>query len=222
MSTRKLFIAFILGLGLTLALVWLLDGGSLPVARAASIGVTTTDDGVAADGNCTLREAIIAANTDTAIDACVAGDGADVITLTAGAYVLTVTGAGENAALTGDLDITSTLVIVGAGPDQTIIDANGIDRVFDIRPSAGTVVISGVTLINGNVTGNGGGIYNEDAALTLINTAVSSNTANQGGGVYVYSGQATLSGGQVVSNTVNDSHRHGDRHRRQPGRPGGE
>ena len=143
MKTKKLFAAFILGLGLILVLLWLLTSGALPIARAATIGVTTTNDAAVGDGQCSLREAIIAANTDLAVDACTAGNGADVITLATGTYVLTITGTGEDAATTGDLDITDVLTITGAGPTQTIIDANDIDRIFDIRPGAGTVVISG-------------------------------------------------------------------------------
>src|SRR5512132_2086799 len=69
-------------------------------ADAATITVTTVADGVANDGNCTLREAIIAANTDTAVDACAAGSGSDVIVLAAGTYTLSVTGAGEDGSLT--------------------------------------------------------------------------------------------------------------------------
>jgi len=125
--------------------------------------------------------------------------------LTAGTYVLTRTGTGENAAATGDLDITNTLTIVGAGSGQTIIDASGLisDRVFHILPGAGTVVISGATILGGNVTGDGGGILDYDADLTLVNTVVSSNTADDdGGGVYVESGSATLSGGQIISNSA--------------------
>jgi uncharacterized repeat protein (TIGR01451 family)/CSLREA domain-containing protein len=199
MRIRKLFTAFILGLGLTLALVWLLGGRNLlPTAHAASFTVDVTydeNDGSCTDGDCSLRDAIIIAN----------GNGeADVITLGAGTYELSITGTLENAAATGDLDVTAPLTITGLGPAQTIIDANGIDRVFELRSSAGTVVISGVTVFNGNVTGgSGGGIYCDNADLHLVNTAVASNaTSGYGGGVFVTGGsQLTLVGGQIVSNT---------------------
>ncbi len=76
------------------------------------------------DGLRTLREAIIAAN---------ANPGADTITLAAGTYVLGNMGAGEDAAATGDLDITDALTIIGAGMEDTIIDASGLDdRAFEI------------------------------------------------------------------------------------------
>ena len=56
------------------------------VAHAASIVVNDTNDELNTDGSCSLREAIEAANTDTAVDGCAAGNGADVITLPAGTY----------------------------------------------------------------------------------------------------------------------------------------
>ena len=56
-----------------------------------------------------------------------------MITLGADAYgfdELNPTLAGENSNATGDLDITTDLTIEGQGVDQTIIDANSIDRVL--------------------------------------------------------------------------------------------
>jgi uncharacterized repeat protein (TIGR01451 family)/CSLREA domain-containing protein len=204
MKIRKLLTALFLGLGLTLALVWLLGDGPLPVARAANFAVdifTDENDSSCSDGDCSLRDAIIIAN----------GNGeADVITLGAGTYALSLVGTGENEAATGDLDVTEALTITGLGPEQTIIDASGVisDRVLDVRPGAGTVVISGVTIMNGHVIGSGGGIYNDDADLTLVNVIVSSNVATgtspggYGGGVYVRDGSVALQEGQILSNTA--------------------
>ena len=77
-------------------------------AFAATIPVDTPEDDITVNGNCTLREAVQAANTDSAVDACVAGAGEDAISLPAGVYTLTLAGANEDANLTGDLDITDT------------------------------------------------------------------------------------------------------------------
>jgi CSLREA domain-containing protein len=204
MRINKLLATLVLGLGLTLALALLLDGSRLPVARAAGFVVTKkgdSNDG-ACDTDCSLREAIIAAN----------GNGeADTITLGLGRFGLSIVGTGENAAATGDLDITDDLVIEGLGPDQTFIDASGVisDRVFDIRAGAGTIVISGVTIMNGNVTGLGGGIYSYDADLTLVNVEVTNNvvtgtgSSGRGGGVYVHQGSVMLDRARIVSNSAN-------------------
>jgi len=77
-----------------------------PPAHAATIGVTTAGDELNSDGDCALREAIQAANTDTAVDACTAGNGADIIEVPAGTYTLSIAGSEEDANATGDLDVT--------------------------------------------------------------------------------------------------------------------
>ena len=75
-------------------------------------------------------------------------------------FTITLTGgAAEDANASGDLDITKSLTIQGAGEGMTIIDGGGIDRVFDIIFADG-VNISGMTIRNGKETidGFGGGI----------------------------------------------------------------
>jgi CSLREA domain-containing protein len=70
-------------------LVWglVLAYASSP-AWAAEITVNTTADELNADGDCSLREAIAAANTDAAVDACAKGSGADTINVPSGTYPL--------------------------------------------------------------------------------------------------------------------------------------
>ncbi len=71
----------------------------VPVAASGTtITVDSAADSVAVDGTCTLREAIVAANADTAVDTCPAGDGADVVMVPAGAYTLTLAGSGVEGA----------------------------------------------------------------------------------------------------------------------------
>ena len=55
------------------------------VRTAGVINVTTTVQGIADDGLCSLQEAIYAANVDAAYNGCTAGSGDDVIALQAGA-----------------------------------------------------------------------------------------------------------------------------------------
>src|SRR6476659_7405656 len=89
----------------------LADLGSIPPAYAATIDVTTFTDNLINNGDCSLREAIQAANTDSAVDACPAGSGADTIQLLAGTYTLSIVGANEDMNQTGDLDILGNLTI---------------------------------------------------------------------------------------------------------------
>ncbi len=164
------------------------------------------------DGLISLREAVCAANGTA---------GPDEITFTdlAGSpdlYTLALAGKGEEAAATGDLDITEELTIQGNGQAETIIQAgtdatNGIDRVFHIlRYFAAT--FEGVTIRYGRATDSGfpnsvgGGIWNDGGTVHLTNSTVSGNTANYGGGIYQYRNfkAANLSNSTVSGNTAND------------------
>ena len=60
----------------------------------------------------------------------------------AGTYTLTIAGIGENGAATGDLDINGDLTITGEAAATTIVDANDLDQLFDIRSAATTVEIN--------------------------------------------------------------------------------
>jgi len=167
--TFLLLTALIAGLGLS----------TMPARAvlASTIGVTTTNDEINTDGDCSLREAIVAANTDAAVDACPAGSGADVINLPAGNYTLSLVGEDDDASA-GDLDITQDLILTGAGLLQTTINANGIDRVIQILSNA-SVQISRVTVTGGNPSNAiGGNIYLYSGSLTLSHSRVWHSTAS--------------------------------------------
>jgi CSLREA domain-containing protein len=185
-------------------------GSTVPPVYAAAIAVTTTIDELNNDGDCSLREALTAANTNSARDACPAGSGLDTITVPPGTYLLTRAGAGENAAATGDLDITGPVFIIGAGAATTVIDGNDLDRVLHVVGAA-PVELTGITLQNGQApsAANGGGVYlNGGSVVTLTASVVRDNTAlgpglNFGGGVYVAStGKLTLVDSTVSGNNV--------------------
>jgi CSLREA domain-containing protein len=136
-----------LGIAILLGVLALLVGAASALsltgggpAHAATITVNTTNDELNSDGDCSLREAIQAANTDATVDACTTGSGADTITLPAGTYTLSLAGASEDANATGDLDITSVITIDGADAASTTIDGGGLDRVLDVRPSGGATL----------------------------------------------------------------------------------
>ena len=170
-------------------------------AQGATITVNATADSLAIDGNCTLREAIIAANTDAAVDACAPGSGADVVMLPAGTYVLTLVGAEEDAAATGDLDITADLEIAGAGATSTIIDGNGTDRVLDVDPASTglTVRVSGVTIQNGGGVEEGGGVRN-GGSLVVADSVVQANAVAASG---AFPNSASSAGGGIRSSSGN-------------------
>src|SRR5688572_18764348 len=72
-----------------------------PSLLAAVVTVTTTDDKLNHDGDCSLREAIQATNQDIAVDACAPGGEYDVIELQAATYSLSLAGPGDDAGATG-------------------------------------------------------------------------------------------------------------------------
>ena len=149
-----------------------------PVYAETTITVDTFVDAVDTNGDCSLREAIIAADSDTAVDSCLAGSGNDMIVLATGIYTLALPGQAEQAALTGDLDISAPqgLTIQGVDVVSTTIDAGGLDRIFDVINPLSQVTIANVTLQNGRVITpeSSGGIHNL-GILTLTQTIVQNN-----------------------------------------------
>lgn len=171
-------------------------------AYAATFSVNTTADPALTASMCTgsnacsLRAAVRAANSTA--------ETPDTITLPAGTYALTLTGANEDAAATGDLDITSPVTISGAGSTSTVIDGNTSDRVFHVL-SGGNLTLNDVTVQNGSApAGQGGGIYNQGGTFTLDQATISNNTSSDGGGLY-NTGTMELRNCVVSSNTADTS-----------------
>jgi CSLREA domain-containing protein len=171
--------------GLILSIVLLPAGPfatTFPVTKIAD-----TNDGTC-DPDCSLREAIDAANTNP---------GADDVPVPAGTYLLTL----------GQLVVSDDVSIAGAGQTSTIIDGNATDRVFDIEVPSGVVEISGVTIQNGYAFFSGGGISTSSdyGDLTLTDSTVSNNaTTTAGGGIWNFSyyGNLTLTNSTVSGNSV--------------------
>jgi CSLREA domain-containing protein len=179
------------------------DLGNVNITVVEGLTVNSTDDRPdwnPADGvcrtfvnTCTLRAAIQQAN---------ATPGANHINLGPGAtYTLSRAGQNEDNALTGDLDIRDGLVISGNG---AIVDGAQLDRVFDVQPGT-NLRLDNLTVRNGKIAGNGGGILVTSAALTLNTTVVTANegTGSSGAGVLVHgTGTATINTSTVSNNTA--------------------
>jgi hypothetical protein len=144
-------------------------------------------------GICTLRAAVMEANRASG----------STISIT-GIVVLGIPATGPDDERTGDLNITATTTIAGAGPATAVIDANGAgihDRA--IRIEAGIVTITGVTIRNGQADGSassdpdaqrGGGIYvTAGSTLVLRESVVVGNTStDRGGGLFVQGGAVAI------------------------------
>ena len=199
-GSRDHIVKFLVALALVLAL----PAG----AQAADIAVETAADTVATDSSCSLREAVASANTDPAPGGdCIAGSGADVISLPAGTYTL------NNAA--GDLDVIGDTTFEGAGDATTIIDANNTDRAIDVPNTGGIAIdlaVRKLTLRNGNAIGatsDGGAIRMEETngTLTIDQATIADSDAGRDGGAVSLKGVVTSFGAIA---TVVDSDLHGN------------
>src|SRR5687767_13269140 len=191
-----------------------LEASSLMPLWITTLDVDRTDDTAApaasmctaSPNDCSLRGAIIAANADVTATPV-------VINLDAGTtYNLTLTNATqENAAATGDLDITTTLhsvTIVGggsSGPSATIINAAGLnsgsmrDRAFQITASGVTAIFENLAIRNGQAA--------DDGASGASTNPTAQNSTRAGGGILNGAGidvnlLAVIGGGSVTLDNV--------------------
>jgi hypothetical protein len=192
-------------------------------AGAATITVSKTADETltqADNGDCALREAVQAANTNAAVDDCDSGEPAPAVdTILLGdvpgpdTFVL-ANDAGDDTNNEADLDVDTAggpIVFDGLGT-LTTINANDRDRALDLfGPEA--VTLQDLTVANGTVTNagtahdDGGGIRSAAGSLALANVRVLNNvvtgaTSVRGGGIHMVSGQLSLSESIVSGNTV--------------------
>ena len=175
----------------------LLGGVGTVFAAGTTFNVTKTadtNDGSCDSSDCSLREAIIAANTNSSTL------GTDTINVPAGTYILTRPGSGEDSSATGDLDIRQDVTIVGAGKDFTTINGNNLDRVFQNVFANVTAKVSGMTITGGN-SGPGGGAYNAGTA-TFDDVRFIGNKGGSEGGAMQNEGTATITNSEFISNSV--------------------
>lgn len=143
---------------------------------------------LASNGKCTLRAAIMEANSTPAV--------IDTVVIPTGTFVLSL----------GQLAITSSMTVRGSSSAMSIVDGGGKFRVFDI--AAGKAVqLRTLTVRNGYIQDrlDGGGCIRNAGQLTLNTVIVTScrlRTENgKGGGIYNY-GKLTIQGSQITNNKV--------------------
>ena len=130
-------------------------------AAAATLRVTTiTDELVAHDGRCSLREAIEAVRSPaTRTDCGRVSRGSNTIVLGSGRYVLSISAAGADDNTSGDLNVdrAAPLTITGAGLRSTVIDAGGLgDRVLSVASGA-RLVLSRLSITGGRAPAGSAG-----------------------------------------------------------------
>ena len=142
---------------------------------AATYTVTKTADTAdgMCDADCSLREAIAAANLTADNDVI------EFAALFNTAQTITLGGT--------DLIITNngTLIINGTGADKLTVSGNNVSRVFTNNTGANSTInnlrVMGGTGVSTVTTARGGGIYNSGGTLTLNNLIITGNTTANGG-----------------------------------------
>ncbi len=159
----------------------------LLIVAALYSAATSYAANISVDEDCTLSEAIHAANNDAAFDRCTAGDGDDTITLTGN-----VTLSGRLPAITTDMTIDGSNYTV-SGNDSTAI--------FSIEEAR--VTLQNITITNGRTGARGAAIHVDLGELILKDAVVKDNWAGDaGGGIYASNSTVNIYGSQVKDNTA--------------------
>ena len=178
--------------------------GSAADAIAATYTVTTTADTMVADGACTpsacsLRQAVTAA-----------GDG-DTVELPASTNPYTL--------VNGQLTVSASILIEGAGAGSSVIKADDGDRVMLISGNTGAVRLRNLTITGGDTTRAGGGgiAAAGPGPLVLNGVAVTGNMVapsldgfNEGGGGIFSIPALTVINSQITGNTATVTQSDGD------------
>jgi len=184
---------------------------AVTITVAASVVVVN-----GADGYCSLREAITAANTDTNVNECVAGVGTDVINLaTNSTYTISdfadsTNGQNGLPAITSKIFIKANGSIVrrdpalSCGPNGTV--AASEFRIFYLS-SAADLTLEKMTLQSGcadgaEPNGSGGALYNNGGKLNFNFSGISASTAYQSGGAIFNSGIINITNATLENNTA--------------------
>lgn len=150
------------------------------------------------NSSCTLVDAIRSANTDTSVNGCSIGSGADTIVLNAN-----VTLATPFSGLDGLPAVTTTITV--NGNNNTVLRQNGAADFRLLSVLGGELSINETTFSGGKLpsTDHGAGIYvNQYASLSLLNATLSGNSSAGSGAALYSKGTVTMSNSVITNNTA--------------------
>lgn len=195
--------------------LFLFFGLFVPQIFAETFVVTRTDDPApngCAVGDCSLREALIAANDDNTEN--------HTIQLTSGlTYTLSISGdvysgpviiEGQEIGLdefsTNDgegalkiLNTERTIRIEATGGSMATIDADGTGPVFMILDET-VAELDGLEITGGDNSSGGGFIVAYNESLTITNSLITGNTARSGAGMDVQGGVVVIEDSEISQN----------------------
>lgn len=159
-----------------------MDLAGVAPATATDYAIATVADDFTGNGNCTLREALAAAVTNAAVDACPAGSavGPDTIVLGAGTYLLPL----------GVLDATGCADLTVRGPatapPTAVLSGGTTHRVLDLQ-GGGNLTLEDLEIRDGRDLGTvlplGAGARVIEASLTVRRSLFFANLARRGGAI---------------------------------------
>lgn len=162
-------------------------------------------DGVCetATGGCSLRAAVQESNATLLLTTNPLTH-TNVIILPPGHYKfieppLIPTVVAEGTSDAGMLSVLGSTNIRGAGARKTILDGNGIDRVFGVGPNA-ILTISDLTVTGGSASG----IFNQ-GQLTVTRCTITRNTSGYGGGIFNTPSSSAIIDSSTISHNTAES-----------------
>ncbi len=170
-----------------------------PLSLAASYTVNTLADNTTDNTDCTLREAISAANNSAANDDCgAASAGDDTITFSVSGTIFLQSTLPNivSVASAGKFTIDGESAITISGDSNN--DTTGDVRIFVVNSGA-NLTLQNLTLTKGTAA-KGGAISNINGTVTINNSTFSNNSATNGGAICSFSQQSV-----VATLTINNS-----------------
>ena len=174
-----------------------------PKSHAATIELNDT---------CSFADAIIAANSDAAVGGCLAGDGADTISLSGD---ITLDAALPH--ITSEISIEGEDFTISGNNRFRIFANNGGTLTLDnlvmtkgfadwggaiVNVNGGTLIIYNSTIAHSHAS-EGGAIGN-DGKITVSYSELSNNTAEVGGAIHSIGGTLRITGSTFDNNTSDD------------------
>jgi len=171
-------------------------------ARASIITVDTTSDAGTVSGNCELREAIQAAESNAAVDGCIAGSGTGTDTIVFASAL-----AGQTIAYTNLLSFSSGSVVIDGQTQPITLQAsgsadalqlNGADLTIKGLDVRATGTGNGVTLVSGSIRIDNSSVqgrlginaFGNPSTVTLNNSTVASTETSAASDIAIRSGVA--------------------------------
>jgi len=140
-----------------------------------------------------FRQALLNANV-------IAGNDTITFNLPAGPQTINLTGVLPD--ISGDVTITNS-----TGPSNLTVrrDTGGDYRIFKVY-SGVSATFDGLTIANGFISDDGGGIYNDGGTVNVTNSTLSNNTVREGrgGGIYNNGGTVNATNSTFSSNSLSN------------------